>query len=147
MIIRPSSQQSQSRKITLLLFEGTEAQTDGLAEWVQAAVDAHTVQLLAAAAVELEALEAWGDEPDMGEGDVGESTTPLHGNTDAAAEGHDIVAKGLAAAEAFFGVCPDAAHGVVSQWLGEDILEDNLQMVIDVVGIPVQQIDSAVRHD
>merc|ERR1712154_755130 len=63
-----------------LLFEGGEAQTDSLADGVQAAVDAHPVQLLAASAVELQALEAGGHVPDVDEGDVGEVAAPRHGD-------------------------------------------------------------------
>ena len=91
-------------------------------------MDAHAVQLLAAAAVELEAFEARGDEPDVGEGDVGEAAAPLHGDADAAAGGHDHVAEVLAAGEAFVGVAPHAARGVVAFGLGEDVLECHLEM-------------------
>jgi len=132
--------------MSLLLFEGTEAQADGLADGIGAAMDAHAVQLLAAAAVELEALEARGDKPDVGEGDVREAAAPLHGDADTAAGGHDHVAEVLAACEAFFGVRPNAAHGMVAIGLGEDILEDDLQMVIDAVGISVHQIDTSFRR-
>merc|ERR1712241_415148 len=106
-----------------LLLEGGEAQTDRLADGVQAAVDAHPVQLLAASAVELQALEAGGHVPDVDEGDVGEVAAPLHGDADAAAEGHDGVAQVLAAGEALVRVLSHAVHGVVAFGLGEDILE------------------------
>ena len=111
-----------------LLLESTEAQGHGLAEWVQAAMDAHAVQLLAAAAVELEDLEARGDHPDVGEGDVSELTAPLHGDADAAAGGHDHVAEVLAAVEAFVRISPHAVHGVLTFGLGEDVLEGDLVM-------------------
>jgi len=104
-------------------------------------VDAHSVELLAAAAVELEALEAGGDVPDVDEGDLGEVAAPAHGDADAAAEGHDGVAQVLAAGEAFVGVLPHAGHGVVAFRLGEHILEGHLQVVVDVVGVTVIQID------
>jgi len=129
-----------------LLLEGGEAQTDRLADGVQAAVDAHPVQLLAASAVELQALEAGGHVPDVDEGDVGEVAAPLHGDADAAAEGHDGVAQVLAAGEALVRVLPHAVHGMVAFWLGEDILEHHLKMVIDVVGVAVHQINFLVSH-
>ena len=78
-----------------------EQHSTGLAARIDAAVDTHSVQLLTTAAVELEHLEAGRDEPDVGEGDVGEFTAPLHGDTDATEEGLDGVAKTLAAVEAF----------------------------------------------
>jgi len=109
-------------------------------------VDAHTVQLLAASAVELQALEAGGDVPDVHEGDMGEGHAPLHGDADAAAEGRDGVAEGLAFGEAHGGVLPHAVHGMVAFWLGEDILEHHLKMVIDVVGVTVHQINFLVSH-
>jgi len=104
-------------------------------------VDAHSVELLAAAAVELEALEAGGDVPDVDEGDLGEVAAPAHGDADAAAGGHDGVAQVLAAGEAFVGVLPHAGHGVVALGLGEHILEGHLQVVVDVVWVTVIEID------
>ena len=89
-------------------------------------MDAHAVELLQTAAVELQHLEAWGDEPDVGEGDVGELAAPLGGDTDAAAEGHDGVAQALAAVEALVGVGPDTVHGMSALRLGQDIFEAHL---------------------
>jgi len=132
-------------KRELTLFKCTEAQCNRLADWIQAAVNAHTVHLLQTSAVELTGLEAWSDEPDVDECDVGELTTPFHGDADTAAGGHDGVAERLAAGEAFVGVLPHASHGVVALGLGEDILEGDLEMVIDVVGVAVIKID--VSHD
>jgi len=129
-----------------LLLEGREAKTNGFADGVQAAVDAHPVQLLAAPTVELQALEARGDHPDVHEGDVGEVAAPLHGDADATAEGHNVVAQGLAAGEARMRVLPDAVLGVVALGLGEDILEHHPEMVIDVVGVTVQQVNFFVSH-
>ena len=89
-------------------------------------MDAHSVQFLATSAVDLEALEAWADEPDVCEGDVGELTAPLSGDADAAAEGHDGVAKTLPALETFVGVLPDAVHRLDLIGLTEDIFPANL---------------------
>jgi len=118
-----------------------EADRHCFAEGIQAAVDAHSVQLLATSAVELEDLEAWCDVPDVDEGDMGELAAPFHSDTDAAAEGHDGVAKVLAAVEASVGVLPHAVHGVGSFGLSQDIFETDLQVVVDVVGITVDKID------
>ena len=104
-----------------------EDQTAGFAERIQAAVDAHPVQLLAASAVDLQDLEARGDVPDVHEGDVAELAAPLHGDADAAAESADHVAQALPAVEAPVGVGPHAVHGPDSLRLRQHIFEGNLQ--------------------
>jgi len=118
-----------------------EQHTAALTEWIQAAVDAHAVQLLETSAVELEDLEAGSDVPDVTEGYLGELAAPLSRNADSTAEGHQHVAAVFAAVEAFVGVGPHAVHGVGSLGLSEDILESDLQVVIDVVGITVDKVD------
>jgi len=127
-----------------LLLESREEQTARLAAGVEAAVDAHSVQLLAAAAVDLHNLEERSDVPDVDESDVAELTAPLHGDADAVEEGEQHVGEVLAAVEAFVGQFPHAVHGVGALGLGEDILESDLKVVIDVVGITVDKID--FRH-
>lgn len=84
-----------------LLLEIDEELTAALADGVQAAVDAHAVQLLQTAAVELEDLEAWGDVPDVAEGNLGKLAAPLSSHADSTAQGHEHVAAFLAAVEAF----------------------------------------------
>jgi len=127
--------------LNISLLEGLEAEGHGLAPGVQEAVHTHAVQLLQAAAVELTHLEARGHVPDVAEGDLGELAAPLGGDADAAAQGHDGVAQRLAALEAFVGVAPHAGGGVDAGGLGQDILERDLQVVIDVVGIAVKQVE------
>jgi len=109
-------------------------------------VDAHAIQFLATSAVEFEALEAWGDMPDVDEGDVGELTAPPSGHADTTTEGHDRVAEVLAAVEAGVGHLPDTVHGVGALGLSEDILEGDLKVVIDVVGVTFDEIGLIVRH-
>ena len=104
-----------------------EEQTAGFTKRIQAAVDAHSVQLLAASAVDLQDLEARSDVPDMGEGDVTELAAPLHGDADAAEESVDHVTQVLAAVEAFVGVGPHAVHGVDSFRLSQHIFEGDLE--------------------
>jgi len=135
-----ASQQLLGNRGVLCFLEGGEAERHGLAPGVQAAVHDHAVQLLQAAAVELAHLEAGGHVPDVAEGDLGELAAPLGGDADAAAQGHDGVAQRLAALEAFVGVAPHAGGGVDAGGLGEDVLERHLKVVIDVVGIAVEQI-------
>jgi len=110
-------------------------------------VDAHPVQFLATSTVELEALEAGGDVPDVDEGDVGELAAPLSGDADAAAQGHDGVAQLLAAVEAGVGIAPHAVRGVDALGLREDVLEAHLKVVIDVVGVTVIQIQFSGHFD
>lgn len=115
--------------------------TTAFTERIQTTVDAHSVQFLTTAAVELKDLVAWRDLPDVTEGDLGKLAAPLSSNADAAAEGHQHVAAVLAAVEAFVGVAPHAVDGVDSLGLSEDILECDLQVVVDIVRITVYKID------
>ena len=105
-----------------------EEQTAGFTERIQAAVDAHSVQLLAASAVDLQDLEARSDVPDVGEGDVCELAAPLHGNADAAEESADHVAQVLAAVEAHVGSGPYAVDGVGPLRLRQHIFESDLSI-------------------
>jgi len=124
-----------------LFLESTETQTTGFADGVEAAVHAETIQLLAAAAVDLQNLEAWRDVPDVDEGDVAELATPLHGDADAIEEGEDHVGEVLAAVEAFVGQAPHAVHRVGTLGLGEDIFERDLDVIVDAVGIAVDKVN------
>jgi len=126
---------------SLTLLKRVEEHTAALAEWIQAATDAHAPDLLQTSTVELEDLEAGGDVPDVTESNFGELASPFGSHADSTAEGHEHVAAVLAAVEAFVGVGPHAIHGVGPLGLGENILEGDLQMVVDVVGITVDKID------
>ena len=108
-------------------LERVEEQTAGFTDRITAAVDAHSVDLLAASAVDLQDLEARSDVPDVVEGDFGELHSPLHGDADTAEESVDHVAEVLAAVEAPVGVGPHAVHGADSIGLRQDILESDLQ--------------------
>ena len=103
-----------------------EEQTTSFAEGIQAAVDAHSVHLLAASAVDLQDLEARSDVPDVVEGDFGELHSPLHGDADTAEESVDHVAQVLAAVEAPVGVGPHAVKGVGSFGFRQHIFERDL---------------------
>ena len=89
-------------------------------------MDAQTIQLLAAAALDLQPLEGRGDIPDVVEGHVGKLHTPLHGDTYAEAEGVDHVGQVLAAVEAGVGHLPHAVDGPDALGLSKDILEGDL---------------------
>lgn len=115
--------------------------TAGLAARIQAAVHAHAVDLLNASAVELQHLEARGDVPDVDEGDTGKVAAPLHGDADAAEKSVDVVAETLAAVEALVGVAPHAVHGANSLGLRQDIFKSDLQMVVDIVGVTVDEVE------
>ena len=110
-----------------LFLERLEEQTAGFTDWIQAAVDAHSVHLLATAAVDLQDLEARSDVPDVDEGDLCELHSPLHGDADAAEESVDHVAQVLAAVEALVGVGPHAVHGMSSFWFRQHIFESDLK--------------------
>jgi len=127
-----------------LLLECVEEQTASLAERVEAAVDAHSVQLLAAAAVDFADLEAGRDVPDVDEGDLAELAAPLHGDADAVEEREQHVGNILAQVEALVGARPHAVNGVRALGFGEHILERHPKVVIDVVGIAVDEVE--FRH-
>ena len=90
-------------------------------------MDTHAVQLLAAAALDLQPLEGRGDVPDVVEGDVTELHTPLHGDTYAEAEGVDHVGQVLAAVEAGVGHLPHTVDGPGAFRFSKDILEGDLR--------------------
>jgi len=138
-----------SRPLLGLFLEGVEEQTARLAAGVEAAVHAHSVQLLAAAAVDLDHLEARRDVPDVNEGNVAELAAPLHGDADAVEEGEDHVGEVFTAVEAFVGQAPHAVHRVGTLGLGEDILERDLDVIVDTVGIAVDKVNFSscrIRH-
>jgi len=133
----------------LTLLESREEKATCFAARVEAAVHAHSVQLLAAAAVDLQNLEAGCDVPDVDEGDVAKLTTPLHGDADAIEEGEDHVGEVLTAVEAFVGQAPHAVHRVGTLGLGEDIFERDLDVIVDAVGIAVDKVNFSscrIRH-
>ena len=103
-----------------------EEQTAGFTDRIQAAVDAHSVQLLATSAVDLQDLEARSDVPDVQEGDVAELAAPLHGDADAAEESAEHIAQILAEVETLVGVGPHAVHGVSALWFRQNIFEIDL---------------------
>jgi len=129
-----------SRLLLGLLLESVEEQTARLAAGVEAAVHAHPVQLLAAAAVDLDHLEAGRDVPDVDERDLAELATPLHGDADAIEEGEQHVGDVLAAVEAFVGQTPHAVDGVGALGFSQHILETDLKMVVDVVRVTVDEV-------
>jgi len=100
-------------------------------------VDTQPVDLLETSTVELQRLEARSDAPDVCEGDRRELTTPLSGDADAAAEGHDEVAELLPAVEAFVGVLPHAVDGVGAFRFCQDIFEGDPDVFIDAVWVTV----------
>jgi len=123
-----------------------EQQTAGLAERIQAAVDAHAVHLLAASAVDLQHLEERRDVPNVDEGDVGKLLTPFHGDADTIEQSEQPVDEVLAELEAFVGQNPHAVQGPDALGLSEDVLEADLDVVVDVVGVTVDQVKAQVVH-
>ena len=89
-------------------------------------MDAHAVELLATAAVDLQNLEAGRDEPDVIHCYIGELYAPLHGDADTAEKGVELVAAVLAAVEAEVGVLPHAVDTVGSFRLSQDVLKQDL---------------------
>ena len=109
-------------------LERGEKQTAGFTDRIHAAVDAQSVNLLAASAVDLQDLEERSDVPDVVEGDLCELHSPLHGDADAAEEGVDHVAQVLAEVEASVGVGPHTVERADSFRLRQDVFKSNLLM-------------------
>jgi len=81
-------------------LEGAKEECACVAPGIHQAVYAHTVQLLQAAAVDLQTLEARGHVPNVNKGNPGKLAAPLSSDTDAAQRGHQQVAETLAEVEA-----------------------------------------------
>jgi len=151
--LRRSTEQTEqpiaSAKENCLLLESAEEQTASLAARIHAAVHAQAVQLLQASAVDLQHLEERRDVPDVDEGHAAQLGAPLHGDADAVEEGEQPVGPLLAQVEAHVRALPHAVDGVRALGLGEHILERDLDVVVDVVGISVDEIEisSEARHD
>jgi len=125
----------------LALFECTEQISASFAARVETAMHTHSVQFLKTSAVELEHFEAGRDVPNVDEGNFSELATPFSGDADSTAQRGDHIAQLFPAVEALVRVGPHAVHGMDTFGFGEDILEADLQVVIDVVRITVHEID------
>jgi len=123
-----------------------EEQTARLAAGVEAAVHAQAIQLLAAAAVDLQDLEEGGDVPDVDEGHLTQLGAPLHGDAAAIEEGEDPVGPLLADVEPAVRAFPHAVQRVGPLGLGEHILERDLDVIVDIVGVTVDQVEVFVEH-
>jgi len=133
--------QVSSRPLALGHLDITETVAHGFTQRLQAALDACAVELLETSAVDHESSHAWGHVPDVLEGDHGELAAPAGSNGDAAEEGHQLVAAALAAVEAHVGVLPYAVDGVGALGLTEDIVEFDLDVIVQVVGVSVDEVE------
>jgi len=135
---------AQSRKLTLRHFDVTEEITNRLAERLQATLEAVAPELLKTSTVDHVSSHAGSYVPHMLECDQGKLAAPAHGQGKAAAESEELVAASLAAVEAEVGVLPHAVDGVGAFRLAEDILELDLDVIVEIIGIPVHHIN--IRH-
>ena len=87
------------------------------------AVDARGVDSLAQAAVDLADLQAWRDDPDVPEGNVGELASPLSCYANRTAYRHDVVEESLPAFETSGSTLVAAVNGVSAFYLTDDICE------------------------
>jgi hypothetical protein len=65
---------------------------------------------------------------------------PEHGEATTEQQGEAFVAAVLAAVEAFVGGRPHAVHRVDAVRFTEDVLEGNLDMIVDIVGVTIFKI-------
>jgi len=114
-------------------------------EWLQTTLEAGTIELLCAAAVDLADSQAWGHVPHVIEGDEGKLSSPFHGDTDSKEESKELIEAVFTAIEAAERALPDTVEGVGAIRLTENIVESNLYMVIKIIGISVHQI-KFVKH-
>jgi len=117
--------------------QGTACFADGF----DAAANAGRVDPLADSTVELAHLEAGGDVPDVVECDLGELAAPLGSDADTAAEGGDLVAETEPEVEAGVREFPHAVDGAGTLGLTKNLLELDLQVIVEIVGISVDKID------
>jgi len=75
-------------------------------------LEAGTIELLCAAAVDLADSQAWGYVPDMVEGDEGKLGSPFHGDTHSKKESKKLIAAVLTAVEAAVRALPHTVEGM-----------------------------------
>lgn len=100
-------------------------------------MDEDGVQSLHTRQPELATLHCGCDVPDVREGDACELAAPAEGDGQAADGGEGEVAALLAAGETLVGVGPHAVDGVGGVGLAENVLKDDVDVVVQRVGIPV----------
>lgn len=123
-----------------------EDEAYGLETRLQATLETGAVELLHAATLDHVGPHARRDVPDVREGDGCELTSPAHGQRDAAEDGHEVVAAQLPAVEAFVRAGPHAVDGVGAIGLAQHLVETHLDMVVQVVGVSVREINFLLRH-
>ena len=106
---------------SLSLLEVMEHSTTRLEAWCKTAVDAGSVDPLAQATVDLADLQAWRDDPDMPESDVGELASPLSCYANRKAYREDVVEESLPAFETSAGTLVAAVNGVSAFYLTNDV--------------------------
>ena len=100
-----------------------EAATARLKARNKHAVDARGVDSLAQTAVDFADLQAWRDDPDVHEGNVGKFASPLGGDANCAPKGHDVVEESLPAREAAVCAAIATVNGVGAFHLTDDVCE------------------------
>ena len=100
-----------------------EHSTTRLETRCKAAVDTCGVDPLAQTAVNFADLQAWWDDPDVIEGDVGELASPLSCYANWKAYRKDVVEESFPARETSSGTLVAAVNGVSAIYLTDDVSE------------------------
>jgi hypothetical protein len=118
-----------------------EAVTHRLEAWLHAALETGTVELLDAATVDHEGAEVGGHVPDVDERDPGKLAAPPGRQRKSVHDGQDVVQARLPAVEAAVGALVHAIERVGAIWLADDLVKAHLDMIVQIVGIPVDVIE------
>lgn len=114
---------------------------------MQVTLNTGAVELLQTSTVDHIGSHARSDVPHVLEGDHGELAAPAHGQGDTTEESEQLVAASFAAAEALVGVAPHTVHGPDAIGFTKNLIEGYLDMIVQVVGIPVVHIEVfGLRH-
>lgn len=105
-----------------------EKSTTSNAAWLDAAVNALGVELLGAATVDIQHLEAWCEEPDVIERNIGKFATPFGCYADSVEESGEFVAKVFPEVEAGVGEFPDTVDTVCTLRFGKHIFKCALKI-------------------
>lgn len=132
------SNKNPCRCLGVLDDDVAEAETEALADGTEAALETGAEELLSAATVDHEGAQTRSDLPDVRESDAGKLTAPAQSEGQSAEDGQHVVAAVLGAVEAAVGALPHAVDAVSTVGLGQNILKSDPDVVVKVVGIPVQ---------
>ena len=115
--------ESRFLSLTLADLDPAETETQSLTHGTQVAVNTHAVALPEEETVDIAALQAGSETPDMTEGNHSVAASPPCGDTESAAECGELVAQSFPEVEASVGEFPDAINGFDAVRFTQDVLK------------------------